>query len=228
MKLYKQLVVAFSIILVTASVWYITIKFYHKSIELHGNKANTETIAIKNDIKTGDIIFQTSRSAQSEAIQAATNSVYSHCGIIVKKNDLLYVYEAVQPVKITPLRQWVARGQGSHFVIKRLKNAKEILTPVVMANMQKTGATFMGKNYDPWFEWSDERIYCSELVWKIYNRTTGLSVGQLQQLKDFNLSLPAVKRKLKERYGNNIPLHETVISPSSIFNSDLLATVVSR
>jgi hypothetical protein len=53
-------------------------------------------------------------------------------------------------------------------------------------------------------------------------------VGQLQQLRDFDLSNPAVKAKLTERYGNNLPLNETVISPVSIFNSPELVTVLSR
>ncbi len=87
---------------------------------------------------------------------------------------------------------------------------------------------FTNKNYDAYFEWTDTRIYCSELVWKIYYRAAGIDVGQLQQLKDFNLNSLAVKQKLAERYGKNIPQNETVISPASIYNSNLLATVISR
>ena len=52
-----------------------------------------------NEIREGDLIFQTSTSAQSKAIQAATRSKYSHCGIIYKEGNNYYVYEAVQPVK---------------------------------------------------------------------------------------------------------------------------------
>jgi hypothetical protein len=37
-----------------------------------------------------------------------------------------------------------------------------------------------------------------------------------------------VKKKMKERYGNKIPLNEIVISPASIFNSELLVTVKSN
>jgi len=138
------------------------------------------------------------------------------------------VYEAVQPVKITPLQQWIARGKGGHFVVKRLKNATPVLTPAVINAMQKTAASFLNKNYDPYFEWADNRIYCSELVWKIYNRAAGINIGQLQHLKDFNLTSPAVKQKLAERYGQHIPLNETVISPAAIYESNLLVTVVSR
>jgi short subunit fatty acids transporter len=34
-----------------------------------------------------------------------------------------------------------------------------------------------------------------------------------------------VKAIMKKRYGNNVPLDETVISPVNIFNSELLKTI---
>ena len=55
--------------------------------------------APENGIKNGDIIFQTSLSAQSKAIQLATKSKYSHCGLIFKEKNTYYVFEAIQPVK---------------------------------------------------------------------------------------------------------------------------------
>ncbi|MNS84538.1 hypothetical protein D3C72_1183680 [compost metagenome] len=94
--------------------------------------------------------------------------------------------------------------------------------------MKAIGKDFLGKNYDATFEWSDDKIYCSELIWKIYQRGVGIEVGKLEKLKDFDLSSTEVKTKLKERYGNNVPLNETVISPASIFNSPLLITVTSN
>ena len=181
-----------------------------------------------NDIQDGDIIFQASLSSQSKAIQLATKSKYSHCGIIYKVGNDFYVFEAVQPVKRTLLKEWVARGEGGKFVIKRLKNADQVLTPAVLEKMKQVAQEFMGKNYDLSFDWSDAKIYCSELIWKIYQRATGLEVGKLEKLKDFDLSHPVVKQKIKERYGKNIPENETVISPVSIFNSELLMTVQSN
>ena len=83
-------------------------------------------------------------------------------------------------------------------------------------------AKFQGKPYDSYFEWSDKRIYCSELVWKIYDRGIGIRVGRLQKVWDLDLSDPIVKTKIKERYGNKVPLEETVISPGEMFSSDLL------
>ena len=62
----------------------------------------------------------------------------------------------------------------------------------------------------------------------MYERGLGRRLGQLQHLHDFDLSSPAVQAKLRERYGNQLPLDETVISPVSIFNSPELVTVLNR
>jgi len=177
------------------------------------------------EIKSGDLIFQESQSDQSKAIQLATNSNYSHCGIIFKEGTAFYVFEAVQPVKFTPLNQWIARGAKGKYVIKRLKNADEVLSSKTIQKMKEIGNSFKGKNYDFTFEWSDDKMYCSELIWKIFQRATGIEIGKLEKLRDFDLTNKVVKKKLKERYGSSIPLNETVISPAAIFESELLKTV---
>ena len=184
---------------------------------------------IDNDeIKEGDIIFQTSLSRQSKAIQIATHSEFSHCGLIHKSGNDYFVFEAVEPVKLTPLNKWIARGQEGHFVTKRLIDADKVLTISALNKMKISEDRFKNKHYDTYFEWSDDRIYCSELIWKVYNEATGLEVGNLQKLKDFDLTSEAVKSKMKERYGEKIPLEEVVISPASIYNCKLLKTVISN
>ena len=183
---------------------------------------------INSSIKNGDLIFQTSVSSQSKAIQLATKSKYSHCGIIYQNGKDFYVFEAIQPVKLTLLSTWINRGKDGKYVIKRLKNGDKLLTPPVISKMKNVGERFKGKNYDLTFEWSDDKIYCSELIWKIYKEATGLEIGRLQKLKDFDLTNPVVKTKMRERYGNNIPLNEPVISPEAVFNSNLLITVKSN
>lgn len=175
--------------------------------------------------KNGDIIFQISLSAQSKAIQLATQSQYSHCSIIYQKGKEYFVFEAVQPVKLTPLKEWIARGKNQHYVIKRLKNAQSILTPKVLVSMQKEGEKLRGKKYDIYFGWDDQRIYCSELVWKIYKRGANIEIGKLQRLRDFDIDHKVVRKKLKERYGERIPLSEKVISPASIFEDSQLIEV---
>ena len=179
-------------------------------------------------VRDGDIIFQTSQSSQSIAIQRATRSPYSHMGLIFLRDGKPYVFEAVSTVRSTPLRKWIARGSGGHFVIKRLRNAEGGLGEKSVDKLRAQILLFLGKPYDPTFEWSDKRIYCSELVWKVYDRAIHIQLGHLQKLKEFHLADPIVARKLKERYGANVPLEESVISPAEIFLSQQLVTVMKE
>ncbi|MCK7558622.1 YiiX family permuted papain-like enzyme [Chitinophaga sedimenti] len=175
------------------------------------------------DIREGDVVFQSNISPQCEAIRQATHSVWTHCGMVFKQDGKLYVYEAIEPVTYTPLEDWAARSP-QHFVVKRLKDTT-VLTSAMINKMAMAGRKYKGKHYDSYFEWSDDRIYCSELVWKIYKEGTGLELGEPKPLRSYDLSSEIVKRTMEQRYGNNIPLTEKMIAPSSIYASTLLKTI---
>lgn len=180
----------------------------------------------QESLRDGDIIFQTSQSRQCEAVRIATNSKFSHCGIIYEIKGEKYVYEAVQPVKITPFKEWISHGKDNSYLVKRLKNADRALSPAILEKMKSYGSQFKNKDYDLYFEWTDEKIYCSELVWKIYKNAAEIELCNLESLKSFNLDNPKVKAILQERYGNKIPLEEKVVAPSQLVNSPLLETVI--
>jgi hypothetical protein len=63
---------------------------------------------------------------------------------------------------------------------------------------------------------------------KSTNKRVDIEIGQLEQLSDFDLTNEIVKAKMQERYGENIPMDEKVISPAAMFNSDKLITVKSN
>jgi hypothetical protein len=159
------------------------------------------------------------------AIQLATKSPYSHMGIVYLRDGKPFVFEAVQPVKLTPLDEWVGRGEGRHFVVKRLRGAETRLDVETLQKMRAVGEQLAGKDYDPYFEWSDDRIYCSELVWKVFERGAGIELGERQTIAAFDLSHPAVQQKVRERYGDRVPLDEVVVSPAAIFDASQLETV---
>lgn len=138
------------------------------------------------------------------------------------------VFEAVQPVRLTPLHTWIKRGQGGHLVIKRLKDVERFLPEATLIKMRVVGKRYLGKPYDLTFEWDDRRIYCSELVWKVYKEGADIELGSLQHLKDLDLSHPTVQKKMQERFGKKVPMDEPVISPQAIFECPLLTTVVER
>jgi hypothetical protein len=177
-------------------------------------------------IQDGDMIFQTSQSKQCEAVRIATNSKFSHCGIVFIEKGKKYVLEAVQPVKYTPIEDWITHGEGNLFVVTRLKNASTILDVQTLEKMKVYGKSLNGKNYDLYFEWSDDKIYCSELIWKIYKNGAGIELCPLQKLKDFNLKDRRVQTILAERYGNNIPLEESVVAPSNLEESKITNIII--
>lgn len=175
-----------------------------------------------------DIIFQETASGQSEAIKRATASPYSHVGIVYYDKGTPYVFEAVQPVKRSSLASFIRRSVGGRYVVKRLKNRDAELDAAKLSRMRAAGKKFVGKNYDWTFGWSDERIYCSELVWKIYRNGAGIELAPLKKLKEFNLGDRVVQKKMKERYGKNIPYEEPVVSPGQLFESPILETVFEK
>jgi uncharacterized protein YycO len=179
-------------------------------------------------LREGDIVFQTNPSSLGRAIQTATRSRFSHVGMVLFHNGRLMVFEASGPVAFTPVDSWVRRDTNRHVVVKRLRNADSLLTSANLAKLESTALQFEGKPYDSAFNWSDEKLYCSELVWKVFDRALKVDIGVLRKLRSFDLSSPEVEKKLKERYPDGPPLDETVISPQDVFESGLLVTVYEQ
>ena len=180
--------------------------------------------ACSQQYRDGDLIFQSSPSRQSAAIEEATQSPYSHCGIIFYENNIAYVYEAVQPVGKRRLDEWVESGVNGEFVVKRLKDSLLLTENGIKALKSYTVEQF-GKNYDGKFNWSDKEMYCSELVYKGYWNACHIKLANPKALREFNIDGPIVRKIMKERYGNDIPYEEPMISPDQLVNSSLLRTV---
>lgn len=174
--------------------------------------------------KTGDIIFQNSHSSQSEAIKLATHSKFSHVGVIVLKNNQPFVLEAIEPVSLTPLKTWIARGDQKYYEVKRpIQNLP--VNAGVQKKLDSLQKIYLSKHYDIPFQWTDEKLYCSELVWKLYDQVYGLQLCPTRAMKDFDLSSPLVQMALKQRYGAAIPMDEQVVSPEDLYQSSLLESV---
>jgi len=174
-----------------------------------------------SELNDGDIIFHTSQSSQSQMLQVATNSELTHVGIIFFKNGLPYVFEAVQPVKITRLEDFIARGVDSKYKIVRYKDSltkEQIDLGIAYSKKQ------LGKNYDIKFQWSDSKMYCSELVWKVY-KEMGINLCEPKSFSNYNISSPEVQKAIKQRYGTTFNMDEQVVAPVDIYKSSLVETV---
>jgi hypothetical protein len=178
--------------------------------------------------RDGDIVFQISDSDVGRAVRIVTQSDYSHMGIVRVTAAGPVVFEAIGPVAETPLAEWIARGKEGHVVVKRLRNARAILTDAALADMRRVGRAFAGKSYDFCFEWSDERFYCSELVWKIYQRALGIEIGRRQHISEFDLDHREVQQLIARRCPDLLAKADTVISPAAMLTAAALETVYSN
>lgn len=181
---------------------------------------------IPRDIKNGDIIFLQSQSDQSSALEEATKSIWTHTGIILRKDHKWMVAEASSTVRYTPLEQFISKGKHKNYVIKRQKFSFFNSDSDAERKLKKRVANFIGKPYDIYFRWGNDSIYCSEFVWKVFEPFGKLS--EPQKMKNLELTGPHVQNLILERYKRNglkLNLEETIVSPVSIFNSNKLYIV---
>lgn len=172
------------------------------------------TKAAAQNLQVGDIIFHKSKSQQSAAITEASNSQWTHVGIIVSNGGKWYVAEAIGPVKATPLKDFINRGKNKEYKIYRFKH----FNPKTMSLALYNAIRKQNKPYDIYFEWSNERTYCSELVYKAMLEVTGKELGTVQQFKDLRLDGPYVKALIKKRLtdtGRELDPEEEIITPIS-------------
>ena len=174
----------------------------------------------------GDIVFSCSEKGQGEAIMAATGSPYTHCGVVFRQGGKWMVLEAVQPVGTVSLEDFLARGKAGTSRTLRLKAP---LTPAALERGRVWASAQVGKDYDGKFLWSDSQLYCSELVWKIYQHA-GVELCKPRRFRDFRLEDPKVRKMIEHRYGdvNALPKDEKVVAPSDLAASPLLGEVAEQ
>jgi predicted outer membrane repeat protein len=174
-------------------------------------------------LQEGDIVFSSSSAGQGGAIIAATGSPYTHCGIVFLKDGKPMVLEAVQPVGVVSLETFKSRSKPGTFMARRLKTA---LTPAKFQTARTWAEGQIGKNYDLRFMWDDDKLYCSELVWKIYQKA-GIELCQPRRFRDYKLDDPKVRKFIEERHGGieNLPPDEKVVAPSDLAGSALLVEI---
>lgn len=179
---------------------------------------------IKTPYKSGDLLFISSKSGQGQAIQLATHSHLTHCGIVFIENNTAYVYHAVEPVQKSTLKEFLSYSDDGKIWIKRLKDTS-LLNQKNITLLKSNANAMLGKHYDLYFNWSNDEIYCSEYIWKIYKNALNIEIGKIHPLKFYDLSSKIVKETMAKRYGEKIPLEEQMVAPSDIFSSENLISV---
>lgn len=173
--------------------------------------------------KAGDVVFQAlGNSPLIDMIEGCTKSGYSHCGLVAQKDGKWVVIEAIGPVREIPLGDWIQQGRKDGFAAYRLKAPFAAKADAFV----KAAYTFLGKPYDIRYRLDDEKIYCSELVWKSFRKATGEDLGKLMKLKELDWK-PYVAL-IKQLENGDVPLEREIITPVAVARAKQLERVYAR
>ncbi len=171
------------------------------------------------ELRSGDIVLQASKSERARLIRRASDSPYSHVGLVEVAPDGVFVIEAIEPVSRTPFKQWQARGIDQKITVLRAR----ALDGVALQSVVTVAKSYLGTHYDARYQWGDDRLYCSELVVKAFSKGAGLSLGHLQPLASLHLKAA----ELKEAKALGIASDTNLVTPQAIAVDAQVETVFS-
>jgi len=212
----------------------------------------TDVSSILPKLQDGDMVFIQSEDGYAELISSLTGSTLTHCGMLFHEGKRWLVYEGAGLNSASvhrTLQEWQrvehpsAHGKQP-FYIRRLNDAATLLTPDKLRALKTEAARLHNTPYDHGFAWDNhekkgdkkEYIYCSELIYKAYERALGSRIGKVHPIKDY---FDKMSRAQKERvnamlasppcstclWEHGFRLGEPIVSPQDVFESPLLVSV---
>ncbi len=147
-------------------------------------------------LETGDLILQSHKDIAAWPVSIASQSRFSHIGIIVRKTDgTLRVLDSSGSVGERDLEQWINLGHGRQFEVYRDTR----LTPLQKAQLVNAAHTYDGMPYDYVFLFDNDSLYCSELVYNAY-RDIGVNIGKVQKISSLKVNNPVTEWLIKKRW----------------------------
>ncbi|PZP86942.1 MAG: peptidoglycan peptidase [Azospirillum brasilense] len=189
-------------------------------------------------LKDGDIVFQTINTSQTLAIMFATHSVYSHVGVVEMRDGKPMVIEAVGPVRVISLDKWVNQGMRDRVAIARVDGLTAEQGKATVA----AAKAYLGKPYDFYFLDDEKRIYCSELVYKAFQKGAGIPVGTVEKVGDLSVDNFFVRDLIRKRWHNYPPcdgqksfdacyatvMQQSLVSPVSLERDEKVKLIYSN
>ncbi len=188
------------------------------------------------ELKAGDILFQDSDCGPfCESIEKVTFGIdgakFSHVGMVIpKENGELIILEAItKGVVETPLDSFFMRSfdedNNSKVVVGRIKKEYEQLIPKAVAFAK----TKLGLPYDEVFDISNNKYYCSELIYDSFKyANNGEPIFQLQKMTykdpETNKTFP-IWEAYFEKLNVPIPEGEPGLNPGGMSKSDYIDIV---
>ena len=173
----------------------------------------------------GDVSFSRVSAKPVREVAAATKSWTNHVGVIgaIEGNEPV-IGESTFPVsRVTTLSKFIARSEGGHVAVARLKNQ---LTVEQQQQVFDAAKRRLGIFYDTGFDLHSRRQFCSRFVREVLAEATSVSVGEVETFS----TLLARNQKTnlgfwKTWYHGSIPWERETVTPASLLNSPQLVLV---
>jgi hypothetical protein len=173
--------------------------------------------------REGDLIFQSlPRNPLVDAIEGSSGSPFSHCGILHRTGNEWVVIESIGTVTETPLETWINRGRNEDYAVFRLTGSYREKIPSFIEEAKG----YKGLPYDIHYDMDDKAIYCSELIYKAFQKAAGENMGKLQKLGELHWQ-PHVA-VIKQIEGGNVPLEREMITPRGLTEAQQVERVYSK
>ncbi len=147
------------------------------------------------ELKVGDVLLQPLDCWSCSLIEAQEESIYSHVGVVVTTTPIIQVAEALGKVKILSLEDFSARTQkGQRLLVKRFKDQdiNYLLETNQKDFLEYFKKRFYNLSYDHDFRWDNfdddglEKLYCSEMVSKLFLGFLGIEIPVKRMKFDVN------------------------------------------
>ena len=123
--------------------------------------------------RPGDVVFRRGRSLVSRAVLTGDRgAAFSHVGIVARRGGALVVVHATpgadaavpEPVRVEPLAAFFARASAEAGALRRPRD------PALGRRAARAALRLAsGRTFDAALDLgTDDRLYCTELVWKAY------------------------------------------------------------
>jgi len=190
---------------------------------------NLFSACYKNEeLREGDILFQDiDCGLVCDAIEKVTDGYkaynISHCGIVVREGKDLYVIEAYGDVKKTPLKKFLSRAKDENgnpkVIAGRLKPEYRKYIPLAIIK----AFALIGKQYDRVFEIDNDKYYCSELIYEIFNNKHQEKIFELRKMTYINPKTNEIEEFWSEYFSQlniKIPEGELGCNPADYSRSE--------
>ena len=108
-------------------------------------------------------------------------------------------------------------------MVYRLREKHREHIPKMLACCEK----YLGRPYDYRYQLDDERIYCSELIYKSFrDATNGQQLGELRKFGEMNWG--PYETLIRQIEGGTVPINREMITPRDLARAKQLKAVFSH